>query len=104
MHTVLVLGGYGFFGMRISSALVGSAHVRLLIAVRDGFRARAVATVLNLFPEQGLSMDARLPGFQSRVLDLSVDTVIHTACPFSRAGLRSGASGRFGRRELYRSG
>jgi len=37
--TVLVLGGYGFFGARISRALAGDARIRLLIGGRDKARA-----------------------------------------------------------------
>jgi glutamyl-tRNA reductase len=43
MHTVLVLGGYGFFGQRISAALASTGSLRVLIAGRDLARASATA-------------------------------------------------------------
>ena len=42
MHTTLVLGGYGFFGTRISRALAIPKNIRLLIAGRDLQQAQAV--------------------------------------------------------------
>lgn len=82
MHTVLVLGGYGFFGARICQALAGIDEIRLLIAGRDGVRAHEVASRLGLAAEQGFALDARSPSLARRFLDLNVDTVIHTAGPF----------------------
>ncbi|RDK07461.1 saccharopine dehydrogenase family protein [Cupriavidus lacunae] len=82
MHTVLVLGGYGFFGARISQALAQNHQIRLLIAGRDGHRARAFARELGLAAEQGLALDARAPSLAQRLGESGVDTVVHTAGPF----------------------
>lgn len=39
MHTILVLGGYGFFGHRISAGLAGDPSIRLLVGGRRLDRA-----------------------------------------------------------------
>lgn len=68
MHTVLVIGGYGFFGQRICAALAQTPSVRLLVGGRD--------------PSRGLVVDANDLNLARRLTELKVDTVIHTAGPF----------------------
>lgn len=99
MHTVLVLGGYGFFGTRISRALAGDSGIRLLVAGRDGAKAQALATALGLGPGHGLTIDALDPRLGDRLGKLGVDTVIHTVGPFqgqdysvARAAISAGAN------------
>ena len=82
MHTVLVIGGYGFFGSRVCSTLAQSPSVRLLIVGRNRDRARHAAQMLNLSAEQGVGVDVGDPHFASRLSQMGVDTVIHTAGPF----------------------
>jgi saccharopine dehydrogenase-like NADP-dependent oxidoreductase len=82
MHTVLVLGGYGFFGTRISEALASDRSVRLLVAGRDARRAAALATKLGLSPEQAGSLDANDPELARRLEQIGVETLINTAGPF----------------------
>ncbi|HEX8955320.1 MAG TPA: saccharopine dehydrogenase NADP-binding domain-containing protein, partial [Burkholderiaceae bacterium] len=82
MHTVLVLGGYGFFGARICQALHAHAAIRLLIAGRDAGKARQAAQGLGLPAEQGLALDAHAPDLAKTLRKLGVNTVIHTAGPF----------------------
>lgn len=82
MHTTLVLGGYGFFGTRISRALAIQKNIRLLIAGRDLQQAQALARELGLQAEQGLAIDAQASDLHTRLAELEVDTVIHTAGPF----------------------
>jgi uncharacterized protein YbjT (DUF2867 family) len=41
MHTILVLGGYGFFGKRIADRLIGDAGIQLLIGGRNPEKAEA---------------------------------------------------------------
>lgn len=86
MHTVLVLGGYGFFGQRISEALASDAPVRLLVAGRNVDKAAAVAATLKLPADQAIALDANDPGLASRLRELRVDTLIHTAGPFQSQG------------------
>ena len=68
MHTVLVLGGYGFFGARISEALASDGAIRLLVAGRDGRKAEALASRLRLPPGQAGALDARDPELAQRLL------------------------------------
>ncbi|WP_233837220.1 saccharopine dehydrogenase family protein [Paraburkholderia sp. ZP32-5] len=84
MHTILVIGGYGFFGERICEALARLEGVRLLIGGRDIARARIVTTRLGLEPSHGIAIDARATELAQRFRDLGVDSVIHTAGPFQR--------------------
>lgn len=99
MHTVLVLGGYGFFGERICTALHQDPAIRLLIAGRDGGRAQQLARQLGLPAEQGIALDAHAPGLTQALQAHGVHTVIHTAGPFqgqdyavARAAIAAGAN------------
>jgi saccharopine dehydrogenase-like NADP-dependent oxidoreductase len=82
MHTVLVVGGYGFFGERISEALASDPSIRVLVGGRNAGKAAAVAARLQLAPQQAVDVDANDPVLASRLRELRVDTVIHTAGPF----------------------
>jgi hypothetical protein len=82
MHTILVLGGYGFFGERISESLSSDASVRLLVAGRDGSKAAALVARLGLPAEQAVVIDANDTGLAARLQGLRVDTLIHAAGPF----------------------
>lgn len=77
---VLVLGGYGNFGARISRALAGDARIQLLVAGRDGRRAAAFAA--NLPGARGVAVDMHSAGFAQMLQDLGVGLLIHTAGPF----------------------
>jgi saccharopine dehydrogenase-like NADP-dependent oxidoreductase len=99
MHTILVLGGYGFFGSRIGEALATDKRVRLLIGGRNVEQARALARKLALDPACGIAIDAHAPDLAERLSVLEVDTVIHTAGPFqgqdygvARAAIAAGAN------------
>ena len=61
MHTVMVLGGYGFFGERISESLASDLSIRLLIAGRDLAKATALAARLKLPASQAMALDANDP-------------------------------------------
>jgi saccharopine dehydrogenase-like NADP-dependent oxidoreductase len=82
MHTVLVLGGYGFFGARISESLASEEPIHLLVAGRDARKAAALAVGLRLSPRQALALDTADPELARRLAELQVDTVINTAGPF----------------------
>ena len=82
MHTILVLGGYGFFGRRICEALAQAPGIRLYIAGRDGVKSRQLAATLGLAANQGLSIDATATDLDQRLTALGVNTMIHTAGPF----------------------
>jgi saccharopine dehydrogenase-like NADP-dependent oxidoreductase len=81
-HTILVLGGYGFFGTRICQSLATNQAIRLLIGGRDEDRAKRLALELGLAPEQALAIDANAADLAQTLAALRVDTIIHTAGPF----------------------
>jgi hypothetical protein len=80
--TVLVVGGYGFFGSRIAGALARDPRIRLLVGGRDAARAVAQAHALGPGASQGVRIDAADGDFAARLVDLGVDVVVHTAGPF----------------------
>ena len=82
MHTVMVLGGYGFFGARISESLASDLSIRLLIAGRDTAKGAALAARLKLPASHALALDAHDPNLAHRLKEAGVDTLIHTAGPF----------------------
>jgi saccharopine dehydrogenase-like NADP-dependent oxidoreductase len=82
VHTVLVLGGYGFFGNRICAELAQDSAIQLLIGGRNSTKSRATARSLRLPDESGIELDARRADLASRLIELGVNTVIHTAGPF----------------------
>jgi saccharopine dehydrogenase-like NADP-dependent oxidoreductase len=82
MHTVLVLGGYGFFGQRIAAGIADDPGIRLLIAGRDLGKARAKCVELGMPHECGVVLDADDPTLASHLRRHAVDTVVHTAGPF----------------------
>jgi len=82
MRTVLVLGGYGFFGQRISAALASTPSMRVLVGGRNLERARAASRAIGLPAESGVELDARDDSFSDLLRHLHVDVLIHTAGPF----------------------
>ena len=82
MHTLLILGGYGFFGERIAATLARDAGMRLLIGGRDSARSRNTALALGLPAEHGIAIDATAPDLAQRLSALGIDTLIHAAGPF----------------------
>jgi saccharopine dehydrogenase-like NADP-dependent oxidoreductase len=98
-HTILVLGGYGFFGARICAALAANKAIRLIIAGRDIGQAKALALRLGLGDDSAQAIDAGASGLAARLTALQVDTVIYTAGPFqgqdytvARAAIDAGAN------------
>jgi len=86
MLSVLVLGGYGFFGTRIAKALAEDARVRVLIGGRDPEKAVATAHALGLPAQQSVSVDAHGGDLAARLRALGVGVVVHTAGPFQTQG------------------
>ncbi len=82
MRTILVLGGYGFFGHRISAALASTALVRALVGGRDLERARAASRAMGLPVENAVALDAHGSRLADVLRRLQVDVLIHTAGPF----------------------
>ena len=99
LHTILVLGGYGFFGARICAALARNPAIHLLIGGRDAGKALQLAGQLKLDPAQACTMDANAPDLAQQLTRLQVATIIHTAGPFqgqdyqvARAAIAAGAN------------
>jgi saccharopine dehydrogenase-like NADP-dependent oxidoreductase len=82
MHTVLVLGGYGFFGKRISRGLSRNSAIRVLIGGRDRSKAVAAVDDLGIPRENAVEIDATNVRLAEILASLRVDTLIHTAGPF----------------------
>lgn len=81
MMKVMVLGGYGNFGARISRALGGDDRIELMVAGRDGRRAAAFAAELS-DRAQGVAVDMHSAGFAQVLQDHGVGLLIHAAGPF----------------------
>ena len=80
MHTVLVIGGSGFFGQRICKALSHDSSIRVLIGGRDRQRATRTANAIGLDEQHVVRVDT---GDRQLAHQLAgVNTVIHTAGPF----------------------
>lgn len=82
---VLVLGGYGNFGARISKALAGDPSIHLLVAGRNAESAQSLATTLG-GNAVGIGLDHERSDFVQQLCDRKVDLVIHTAGPFQAQG------------------
>jgi len=76
---VLVLGGYGHFGGRISRALAFDPILHLTVAGRDAARAESLAGGLGASAQ---ALDHRSGEFPRRLAELRPDLVIHAAGPF----------------------
>lgn len=76
---VLVLGGYGNFGARISRALARDPRIDLLVGGRDEARAGALARELGAAP---LRIDVSARDLADRFSQDGIGLVIHTAGPF----------------------
>lgn len=86
MQRILVLGGYGFFGARICTALARNPRIQLLIAGRNADKATALAYQLGLRAENARALDSADPKLAPTLRKLGVTTVIHTAGPFQEQG------------------
>jgi saccharopine dehydrogenase-like NADP-dependent oxidoreductase len=82
MLSVLVLGGYGFFGARIAKALAGDERLRLVLAGRDAGRAAALARELGLPADRAVELDARRADLAAKLKALGIEVLVHTAGPF----------------------
>jgi saccharopine dehydrogenase-like NADP-dependent oxidoreductase len=82
MPSVLVLGGYGFFGQRISAALASTGSLRVFLGGRDLGRAAAAARALGLPTERAVSIDTRDADLVQVLRRLRIDVLVHTAGPF----------------------
>lgn len=85
-YRILILGGYGHFGARITRALAGSREARIVIAGRDLERARALAAELERSGAaaqlEAMRLDADTPQLLDLLRSQPVNLVINTAGPF----------------------
>lgn len=88
MHTVLVLGGYGFFGGRICASLANNPSIRLLVCGRHLDRALHTARYLGLGDEQALALDTNDAGFTRALERSGAEVLVHTAGPFQQQDYR----------------
>jgi len=85
MKTILVLGGYGNFGKRISEHLSTIPKIKLLVSGRNFNKASSLVESLKERGNcqlQALVLDIFDNNFRSKLQELSVDLVIHTCGPF----------------------
>lgn len=84
---VLVLGGYGNFGARICRALADVPSIALIVAGRDGKRATDFACEIG-GSASGIAFDIEAESLDSRLAQLGIQLVIHTAGPFQSQNYR----------------
>jgi len=82
MYRILVLGGYGNFGARISKSLAAVAHIQLFIAGRDLDKANKLVAELNDSRHMALTLDQESDQFTKELADLDIDCLIHTSGPY----------------------
>jgi len=85
MKTILILGGYGNFGKRISESLCTIPNIRLLISGRNLSKANRLIDILREHACSDLKaavLDIYDKDFDAKLKDLSVDIVVHTCGPF----------------------
>ena len=80
---VVVIGGYGVFGARISMALAREPGIELLVAGRDTAQAQAFCARHGGRP---VTLDRDDPALASRIADLAPFLVIDAAGPFQDYG------------------
>src|SRR4051812_40575391 len=85
-YRILILGGYGNFGLRIARALATHADCLLILAGRDRERAEAAIRSLqqsgSVAALQAVRLDAEDQHLAEQLIELKVNAVIHTAGPF----------------------
>jgi hypothetical protein len=85
---VVVLGGYGTFGMRICQALAQDRALAVIVAGRNGARAADAARLLRQAGGPATvgaaALDATQADLACALRALAADLVIHTAGPFQK--------------------
>jgi hypothetical protein len=84
-ETVLVLGGYGVFGSRLSMALAREERIDLIVAGRNRNAASAFCAIHGGRPEE---IDREDPLLAERIAKLGPFLVIDAAGPFQAYGAR----------------
>ena len=84
--TILIIGGYGFFGARIAATLAADPNILLLIGGRDAGKAGSFAVSIGLPETHAIAIDTFGGGLSQQLKELRVDLVIHAAGPFQGQG------------------
>lgn len=79
---VLVIGGYGGFGARLSRRLAAQGHL-VIVAGRSAERARAFAATFA--GAEGVALDTHTPDLANRIAATGAALVIDAAGPFQQA-------------------
>ncbi len=79
---ILVIGGYGGFGARLSRRLSAHGH-RVIVAGRSADRAAAFAATLA--GGEGVALDTRSPDLGERIAATGAQVVVDAAGPFQQA-------------------
>jgi len=85
MKRVLVLGGYGNFGKRISESLCLLPNITLFICGRNKTKAQDLVNSLKKYSAanlEAIALDIYTDTFEQSLIDLKLDLVIHTSGPF----------------------
>jgi saccharopine dehydrogenase-like NADP-dependent oxidoreductase len=99
--TVVILGGYGFFGQRLAKRLAHDASLHVVLAGRDPAAAQNLAGRLQTTNGARMSaarVDATDPGLSTVLRGIGARAVVHTAGPYqgqsynvAEACIRAGA-------------
>ncbi len=91
-YTILILGGYGTFGRRISKCLAQEPGISLIIAGRDHDKAQALCHQLRTdhptLEASALALDISHPNLQQQFANCPAELVIHTCGPFQGQNYR----------------
>src|SRR5690349_13685301 len=102
-YRILVLGGYGLFGVRIARRLAREAGLHVIVAGRSADQANECVEALRKLPltrahVAALTCDAQADSLAATLKQHDVQLLIHCAGPFqgqnyavAEAALRAGA-------------
>ena len=85
MNKIVVIGGTGHFGGRICRRIAGEPNTELVVTSRSQARAQEIVAELQASKSAAISeagLDQSLQNFETDLLALNPDIVIHTAGPY----------------------
>ncbi len=88
-YLVLIIGGYGNFGRRISSTLVQDSEIQIIIAGRNLHKAEQLRSELSPSAEHppiAMQLDIQADDFAEQLKQSAAQLVIHTSGPFQAQG------------------
>ncbi|WP_415883690.1 saccharopine dehydrogenase NADP-binding domain-containing protein [Neptuniibacter sp. QD34_54] len=88
-YPILVIGGYGNFGKKITETLAKEANIRVIIAGRNEGKAEALAKQLSttaINPLKTLALDINSADISDQLSISTAKLVIHTSGPFQAQG------------------